>query len=267
MLIVGELINSSRKAVATAIETQDSHMIKQIAWDQKKNGAHYIDVNAGTFMGREPECLVWLVQKVQEEIDTPCCIDSTNPEAVEGALKVHKGTAMINSISLEKNRFDRLIPLLAGTDFKIVALCVSDEGMPETAEERLRVADRLINRLVQHNITRENIYVDPLVQPIATRTDFGLEFLKAVRAIKENYDRVQVIGGLSNVSFGLPERKFLNQTFMIMAIAMGLDSAIVNPLDKRMMSSILAAETLAGRDEFCLDFIKAYRAGAISVTF
>jgi len=171
---------------------------------------------------------------------------------------------MINSISLEKERFESFIPLIAGTDLKIVALCVSDEGMPETAASRIQIADKLINKLVQNRISLENIYVDPLVQPIATNSGFGLEFLGAVKAIASNYPGVHTICGLSNVSFGLPERKFLNQTFMIMAVAAGLDSAIVNPLDKRMMAGIIAAEALSGRDEYCTAFLKAYRAGSFT---
>ena len=260
MLIVGELINSSRKSIAAAIEKKDAQMIKLMAQDQYKNGAHFIDVNAGTFMEREAENLTWLVGQVQDGLEAACCIDSTNAGAVEAALKIHQGTAMINSISLEKDRFDWFIPLIAGTDLKIVALCVSDEGMPETAEERVRIADKLINALVQRNIPLENIYVDPLVQPIATKSEFGLEFLKAIKKIMLTYEGVHTICGLSNISFGLPERKFLNQTFMVMAITKGLDCAILNPLDRRMMANIIAAEALIGRDNYCMKYLKAYRA-------
>jgi len=264
MLFVGELINSSRKTIAKAIGEKDAQMIKQMAQDQLENGAHFIDVNAGTFMEKEEENLAWLVGQVQKDLDVPCCIDSTQAKAVEAALKVHRGTAMINSISLEKDRFDRFIPLIAGTDLKIVALCVSDEGMPETAGERVKIADKLINTLVQRNIPLENIYVDPLVQPIATKSEFGLEFLKAINTIMSNYEGVHTICGLSNISFGLPERKFLNQIFMIMAITKGLDSAILNPLDKRMMANITAAEALIGRDTYCMNYLKAYRADRFS---
>ena len=264
MLIVGELINSTRKAIATAIAEKDTLKIQQMTQDQHENGAQFIDVNAGTFMEEETENLTWLVGQVQEILDVPCCIDSTNAEAVEAALKRHQGTAMINSISLEKNRFDQFIPLIAGTDLKIVALCVSDEGMPETAEERVRIADKLINTLVQRNIPLENIYVDPLVQPIATKSEFGLEFLKAIKTIMLTYEGIHTICGLSNISFGLPERKFLNQTFMVMAITEGLDSAILNPLDKRMMTDITAAEALIGRDNYCMNYLKAYRSGMFS---
>ncbi|MGB9792481.1 MAG: dihydropteroate synthase, partial [Thermacetogeniaceae bacterium] len=160
MIIVGELINASRKAVAGIIEAQDAEAVKKLALDQRNAGADYIDVNAGIFVDKEADYLAWLVQTVQEVVDCPCCIDSPNPVAIEKALSVHKGTAMINSISLEKERFEKLLPLIAGTDLKVVALCMSDEGMPQTAEERVRIAEKLIDALVKNNIPIKNIYVD-----------------------------------------------------------------------------------------------------------
>ena len=260
MLIVGELINASRKKIGLAIEGHDKAFIQKVASDQLQNGADYIDVNAGIFVGKEAEYLKWLVNTVQDAVEAPCCIDSPDPEAIEAALSIHKGTAIINSISLEKKRYDAFLPLLAGTDLKVVALCVSDEGMPETADARTAIADKLINGLVQNNVLIENIYVDPLVQPIATNSNFGVEFLRAIEKITTTYEGIHTICGLSNISYGLPKRKFLNQTFMVMAISKGLDAAIVDPLDKQMMTNIIAAETLIGNDNFCMNFLKAFRA-------
>lgn len=260
MIIVGELINASRKVVAAAIEKQDQEAITKIAKDQAEAGADFIDVNAGVFVGKEPEYLEWLVKTVQAAVDTPCCIDSPDPKAIEKALAVHNGTAMINSISLEKDRYDTLMPIIAGTDLKVVALCMSDDGMPETTADRMKIADKLVNGLVQNQIPLENIYVDPLVQPVSTNNDFGVEFLNAIEQIIKTFEGIHTVCGLSNISFGLPDRKFLNQTFMSMAIAKGLDGAIVNPLDKKMMANIIAAEALAGRDDYCMEYLKAYRA-------
>jgi 5-methyltetrahydrofolate--homocysteine methyltransferase len=260
MIIVGELINASRKAIAPAIEAQDAAAIQKVALDQFQAGANFIDVNAGIFVGREPELLAWLVTTVQAAVQAPCCLDSPDPQAIEAALAAHMGQAMINSISLEKERYERLLPLVAGTDLKVVALCMSDEGMPETADQRLAIADRLVNGLVQKGVKLDNILVDPLVQPLSTNQAYAVEFLSAVERIRRGYPGIHTICGLSNVSYGLPERKFLNQTFMTMAIARGLDGAIVNPLDRRMMAAIIAAEALAGRDEYCMAYLKAYRA-------
>ncbi len=192
MIIVGELINSSRKVIAEAISAQDAETIQKVASDQFIAGAEYIDVNAGTFAEQETQHLTWLTETVQSAIDAPCALDSPDPKALEAALKVHRGTAMINSISLEKKRFDSLLPLIVTTWPGIHTMC-----------------------------------------------------------------------GLSNISYGLPGRKFLNRTFMVMAITKGLDGAIINPLDKKMKAAIIAAEALAGRDNYCMNFLKAFRAGEL----
>ncbi len=260
MVIVGELINASRKAITEAIRNRDVDAVQTVARQQYEAGANYIDVNAGIFLEEEKNYISWLVQTVQAVVDCPCSIDTTNPEAINAGLSVHQGIPMINSISLESDRYNKMIPLLAGTDCKIVALCMSDEGIPKTAEDRLLVADKLINGLVQNRIPLEHIYVDPLVQPISVDRTFGIEFLKSIALIKEKFDGVHTMCGMSNISYGLPERSFVNQTFMSMAVAIGLDGAIINPIDKRMMANIIAAEALAGRDNFCMNFMKAYRA-------
>jgi 5-methyltetrahydrofolate--homocysteine methyltransferase len=261
MIIIGELINASRKAIGAAIEAQDADAIQQVAKDQAEAGADFIDVNAGIFVGKEPQYLKWLVQTVQKITDTPCAIDSPDPAAIEAALNVHRGIPMINSISLEKERHDNLMPIVAGTDMKVIALCMSDEGMPQTVDDRLKIAEKLVNGLVQNNVSIENIFVDPLVQPLSVNDLFGLEFINAIELIKKRFEGVHTACGLSNISYGLPARKFMNQTFMAMAIAKGLDGAIVNPLDNKMMASIIAAEALVGKDNFCMDYLKAYRAG------
>ena len=258
MIIVGELINASRKAIAAAIEAQDASAIKKLAKEQFEAGAGFIDVNAGVFVDREHEFLRWLVETVQSEVNAPCCLDSPDPGAIEEALKIHKGTAMVNSISLEKARYDS-VSLITGTDLKVVALCMSDEGMPDTSDKRLAIADKLINGMVQKGIKISNIFVDPLVQPLATNNTYGIEFLKAVEQIMNRFPGVHTICGMSNISFGLPERKLLNQTFMVMAITRGLDSAVMNPLDKRLMASVIVTEALMGKDNFCMNYLKAYR--------
>ena len=259
MLVVGELINASRKAIGEAIKAQDAQYIQQVAKDEREAGADFIDVNAAIFVGKEPEYLQWLVKTVQEAVDAPCCIDSPDPKAIEAALSVHKGIAMINSISLEKDRYNALLPVIAGTDLKVVALCMSDEGMPETMDARLRIAEKLIDGLVKNNVPLNNIYVDPLVQPVSTNNTFAVEFINSVEAIMTRFKGVHTICGLSNVSYGLPVRKFMNHAFAIMAIGKGLDGLIINPLDKMMMASLVTAEALAGRDDYCVQYLKAFR--------
>lgn len=261
MLIVGELINASRKAIKESIKEKNTEEIRKVAIAEHEAGADFIDVNAGIFVGKEADYLRWLVQTVQEATDAPCCIDSPDPNAITAALEVHKGVAMINSISLEKERFDRLLPVISGTDLKVIALCMSDKGMPETSDQRLEIADKLINGLVNNNVSIDNIYVDPLVQPVGTNSSFGVEFLKAIEAIMTEFKGVHTMCGLSNISYGLPNRMFINQIFAVMAAAKGIDGLIINPLDKHMRANLIVADMLAGKDEFCMKYLNAFRNG------
>jgi 5-methyltetrahydrofolate--homocysteine methyltransferase len=261
MQIVGELINASRKKMREYISEQNEEAIVKVARDQFEAGADYIDVNAGTFVGKESEYVNWLIDIVQKNVDAPCCIDSPDPKVIEEGLKHHKGKPMVNSISLESGRYDKMLPLVRDNDVKVIALCMSDEGMPYTKDARLKIADKLINNLVKNNVELTDIYVDPLVQPIGSGDTLGLEFLNAVEAIHAQYEGINTVCGLSNISFGIPQRKFANRTFMSMAIAKGLNGAIMNPLDKKMMANIKAAEMLMGKDEFCADYMTAYREG------
>ncbi len=264
MLIVGELINASRKSVGTAIQNQDSQVIRKLARAQHDSGAHFIDVNAGLSADNEAGYLSWLVKTVQEETGACCCIDSPDPAAIEAALAVHNGRAMINSISYEKKRLETLLPLVAGTDLKVIALCMSDDGMPETASQRFKIAENLINELVKNNIPLENIFVDPLVQPVSTNITYGIEFMSAIERIMTHFDGCHTICGLTNISYGLPERKLLNRVFLSMAVAKGLDAVIIDPLDKKMRAALYAAQTLSGRDDFCMEYIKAFRSEKLS---
>lgn len=264
MLIVGELINASRKSVAEAIEARDSETVGRLAADQVAAGAGYVDVNAGIFQDQEVELLSWLVETVQKTTSgAPCSLDSPNPAAIEAAWSVHQGTPMINSISLEKERYDALLPLIQGASCRVVALCMSDEGMPETCDQRMRIAERLIHGLTAAGMALEDIFLDPLVQPVGTNTQYAVEFLETVERIMETWPGVHTLCGMSNVSYGLPNRAFINETFLAMAVARGLDGAILNPLDTRIMARLVAAEMLIGRDAFCMDYLKAHRAGKL----
>lgn len=263
MIIVGELINASRKKIKPIIQEANAEEVIRIAREQAECGADYIDVNAGIFVKEEPDYLKWLVKTIQSEVDRPCSIDSPNFEAIKAALEVHKGTAMINSISLEKERYDNVMPVIANTDLKVIALCMDDNGMPRSMEDRMGIADKLVTELTGNGVKVENIFVDPLVQPIATEHTFGMEFINTVEAIHKAFPGINTACGLSNISYGIPERKFANRTFMAMAIAKGLNGAIMNPKDKEMMATIICAETLAGRDLYCENYLDAYRNGLL----
>lgn len=262
ILIVGELINSSRKDIKPAVENKDAAYIQKIAKDQVEAGAHYVDVNCGTQVFNEPEVMEWLVKTVQEAVDVPLCIDSPNPKALEVGLSLVKAKKpLVNSITAEKERFETILPLVQKYNAKVVALCMDDSGMPETAEDRITIVDKLVKDLTANGIAEDDIYLDPLVKPVSTGDKAGLEVLETVKYIRENYPKVHAICGLSNVSYGLPNRKILNQAFMIQTMAMGMDSYILNPLDKKMMGFIYASAATLGKDPFCGNYLSAHRRG------
>jgi 5-methyltetrahydrofolate--homocysteine methyltransferase len=265
MIIVGELINSSRKVIPPLIEGHDAAAIQDLARRQMEAGATFVDVNAGTFVAQEIEHLSWLVTTVQAAVDAPLCIDSPNPAALEKALTLHRGKAMVNSITAEKARYNTIVPLVKKYKTAVVALCMDDRGMPESAAERVAVARELGARLQQEGIPLDDVYFDPLVRPVSTDPRYGTMMLDTTRGIKEHLPQAHVICGLSNVSFGLPLRKLLNQNFLVMAMTCGLDAVIIDPLDARIMSNLYATAALLGKDEYCMNYIARHRDGKIQL--
>lgn len=263
MLIVAERINTSRKRIGSAVRKRDTAFIAREAVTQAEAGAAYIDVNAGTSVADELDDLVWLTETVQSAVKVPVCIDSANPKALEAALKVHTGEAMINSITAERERIEAILPLVVQYGSRVVALAMDDGGMPETADDRLRVVEGLLKRLTGEGIEPERIYFDPLIRPISTNPDQARAAVEATRRIMTEFDLVHTICGLSNISFGLPRRNLLNRSFLTLLIGAGLDAAIIDPTEPGIMSTVLAAEALLGRDEFCMNYISAERDGRL----
>jgi cobalamin-dependent methionine synthase I len=261
MIVVGEKINTSRKSIAKAVERKDRPFIQAVARQQAEAGADYIDVNAGTFLYKEVEYLSWLVETVQAEVDLPLCLDSPNPKALEKALEVHRGQALINSISLEKERYEALLPVVAGRPCKVVALCMARTAMPTTVEERIDVAAQLIDGLTRAGVDPRHIFVDPLVQPVSVDARMGPVVLEAIGRIMTRFVGIQTICGLSNISFGLPLRRQINRHFLVLAMARGLSAAILDPTDQELMASLVTTQMLLGQDEYCSAFIEAYESG------
>jgi 5-methyltetrahydrofolate--homocysteine methyltransferase len=264
MFIVAERINSSRKSISEAIKAQDADFIRREAKAQTEAGANYIDVNAGSFVGQEGEYLCWLVETVQGATELPLCLDSPDPEAIAAALKLVKGPVMINSITMEKQRLKGMLPLVKQYQSKIVVLCQSDEGMANTVEEKVDIAQQMVRLLGQEGVAPDDIYIDPLIYPIATDTKSAVAAMGAMREIRQRFPEVHTIAGLTNVSFGLPVRKLVNRTFLVAAMAHGLDSAIIDPTDRELVASLRAAEVVLNRDQFCANYITAYREGKLA---
>lgn len=261
--VIGERINTSRKKVQEAVAQRDAQYIIDDVKQQEACGATFIDVNAGARIGHETEDMKWLLSVIQPEVTLPLTLDSPDPAVLEMAFGLVEKTPMINSISLEKERYEAMIPFLKGKDCKVIALCMDDAGMPESSDDIFQRANTLVKELNGIGIPTANIYVDPLVQPISTDSTKGMMVLDAVRAIKAEYPEVHITGGLSNISYGLPQRKIINRTFVVLMMDAGMDSAIIDPLDRQIMSTIQTADMLLGNDNFCMNYLKGVRAGTI----
>jgi len=262
-MLIGELINTSRDAVRIAVESRDDAFIRELAEEQEKAGADYVDVNCGSMIGQESEAMRWLVKIVQEVVSVPLCIDSPSLEVLElGLASSREKSPMINSISAETRRFREIIPLVTKYGAKVIALCMDDGGIPASADDRVKIAGRLVTDLSQAGVALNDIFLDPLVQPISTSEIAGREVLRAVDAINNAHPDAHLVSGLSNVSFGLPSRKLLNRTFLVQLMSAGMDSFLVDPLDRDLMGAYYASAALLGIDEFGIGYIEQFREGA-----
>ncbi len=261
--VIGERINTSRKLVQAAVAERNADYIIEDVKKQLEAGADLIDVNAGARIGHEQEDMRWLLDTIQPVCSVPLALDSPDPAILEMAFSMVEKTPMVNSISLEKERFDAMMPFLSGKECRVIALCMDDAGMPNSSTDIVARAKTLVEELNKINIPTASIYVDPLVQPISTDTNKGNMVLDAVRAIKAAFPDVHITGGLSNISYGLPQRHIINRTFVTLMMDAGMDSAIIDPLDKKIMATIRTADMLLGHDQFCMGYLKGVRAGAI----
>jgi 5-methyltetrahydrofolate--homocysteine methyltransferase len=262
MIIVGELINMTRRPVAQAWKERDEQAIASLARRQADAGADYIDVNSGA-PGEEAECMAWLVEVVQKAVDLPLSIDTSHPGALERALDKTQKAPLINSISAEKDRWSSFLPLLKGVACRVVGLLVGDGGLPKTTEDRMKNAAFLLGKLGQAGFAEEDIFFDPCVMAVSTDPSAGAGCLDALRALERQWPRTHRIAAVSNVSFGLPARSLLNRTFLGLAIGSGLDTVILNPVDAGMVQAIRATEALLGKDGYCREYLQAYRQGLL----
>jgi len=262
MIIIGEKLNSTIPAIRPAIENYDKDAIADLAKRQIGAGATFIDINAGMFVDDEPERLAWMAKVVQEAVDAPLSIDSPNPIAIKRVLEINKNPkVIINSITAEPKRFDEVLPLILEYKTSVIALCMGAGGIPHTVLERIKIAEDLVSNLCKAGMEEKDIYLDPLVLPISTDSENGNIALETIRMIRSEFPKTHIACGLSNISFHLPARQLMNQTFLVAAIAAGMDGAIIDPLDQRLMSMIYASEALLGKDKSCKNYLKKYRDG------
>lgn len=264
MIIIGEKINSSVPSSKEAIAAKDIPAISALAIAQRDAGAAFIDINAGMFLSKEPEYLAFLAQAVGKELSLPISVDTPSVSGARAALEA-AGTRgnLINSVTTEKERLDGMTSLACEFGCGIIALCSPEPGMADSLDTRLLIADRLVKHLTSKGIAAGDIYIDPMLKPIGAENSAGIEALTTIGRLHALYPDCHISCGLSNLSYGLPKRRLLNRAFAVAAIVAGLDAAIADPLDKTLAGLAAAAEVIAGRDEYCMEYIGKCRSGEI----
>ncbi len=260
MIFIGEKINGSIPAVAEAIAKRDADFIRERARIQTEAGATFIDVCASVEDDVEVETLEWLIGLVQEVTDLPICIDSPNANSCVAAMKFCKKPGMINSVSGEGDKCDVVFPAIAGTDWQCIALLCA-KGIPASAEERLDVFHTIIDKANHYGVKVGNLHIDPLVEMLCTSEDGINMIVDVMHQIRKEQPTIHITGAVSNISFNLPVRRLLNQAFVVLSMNAGMDSAVLDPTNRDMMGMIYATEAMLGLDDYCMEYISAYREG------
>jgi 5-methyltetrahydrofolate corrinoid/iron sulfur protein methyltransferase len=250
-------MNGLFKSVGRAIDARDNKALQDLALEQVKLGANMLDVNTGPGRDDPVGDLTWMVETIQEVTDTPLCIDTPKPEAMEAGLKAAKGKVLINSTTAEAAKMDVLFPLAAKYNAEIIALTLDEKGIPNDAASRGEMALIMITKAMEHGIPTDNIYLDPLILPVGAAQDQGNKVLEALDMFKTLCDPApKTVVGLSNISNNTKQRPLLNRTYLIMLMAHGLDAAIMDPEDSELMNAVKTSEILLNKKLYADDFLK-----------
>ena len=257
--IIGERINpTGRRLLAAEMKAGDFSRVEADAIAQVAAGAHILDVNAGVPMADEPALLSRAIRLVQSLTDLPLSIDSSMVDALEAGLEAYEGKALLNSVTGEEERLERILPLVKKHGAAVVAICNDDSGISNDINVRFEVAKKIINRAADHGIPASDVVVDPLLMPVGAVADAGKQVLQLIHRLHTEL-KVNTTCGASNVSFGLPNRAGLNSAFISMAIGAGLTSAITNPMVAELMQAVRGADVMMNHDPQCMNWIAAYR--------
>ena len=258
-VIIGERINpTGRKKLLSELKEGKFTIVKNDAVAQVEAGAKIIDVNAGVPGADEEALLKDMIYAVMEATDTPLCFDTADNKALETALSIYEGKALINSINGEKERLAAVLPLVKEYDAAVIALCMDDDGIPPTAEARFKVAAKIIERAGKLGISADRLVIDPLALTMGSDHNAGRIAIDTIKMVVEEFG-VNITMGVSNISFGMPDRAAINATFLAMAILAGLTCPITNPLEEEVILAVQAADLVMGRDEYGMNWIKTYR--------
>jgi 5-methyltetrahydrofolate--homocysteine methyltransferase len=256
-VIIGERINpTGRKKLTETLKAGDLEMVRQEALLQVAAGADIIDCNVNAIGANDVELLPKAVKVVQEAVDAPMCLDSPNKDALEAALEVYKGKALINSVSGEDASLKRILPLVKEYGCAVIGLAQDDEGIPKNAERRIAIAHKIVERAVKAGIPLEDVVIDVLVFPVGAEAKAGIDVLEAIQRIRAELG-VNITMGASNVSFGMPDRPVINAAWASMVIGAGATALVTDAV--RVRPAILATDLIMGRDRFARRYIEDHR--------
>ncbi len=256
-LVIGERINpTGKKLLKQALRDGDTEYIIKEGISQRECGAHILDVNVGLPEIDEVEMLKCAVYELQSVLPTPLQLDSAKPEALEAAMRIYNGKPLINSVNGKEDSMSSVFPLIKKYGGAAVCLCLDESGIPESAEGRIKIAEKIIDRAEKYGIKKKDLIVDALTMTISTNTQNAVETLKAVDYLRNTLG-VHTVLGVSNISFGLPDREAINTAFYTEALAKGLSAGIINPKSAPMMNAYYAHNALAGFDESCTEYISS----------
>ena len=256
-VLIGERINpTGKKKMTETLKTGDLEIVRKEALAQVQAGADILDVNVGVFGVDEVTLLPRAVRAVMEVVDVPLCFDSSNADALEGALKVYKGKPLVNSVTAEEHSLKKVLPLVKKYGAAVIGMVQDDEGIPKDTERRIRIAHKIVEKVEAAGISREDLVIDCLAFAVGAEPSSGVAVVDAIRRIKTELG-VNITMGASNVSYGLPDRELLNNAFVVMAVAAGATCPIVDVAKVRPI--ILATDLVLGRDKRARRYIEAYR--------
>jgi len=260
MLIIGEKINGMFKNVREAIQTKNKSILQDIAKKQLEASAGVLDVNVGPASSEPLKDMQWMIETIREVTNVPLAIDTTKLDVMDKGLELSGEGAFLNSINGEEEKMDKFLPLAKKYNTKIIALTINKTGIPITPEGRVEIAANIVAKVMEHGIDTSGLYIDPVILPVNVAMEHSAAVLEALKQCPLLCDPPpKTILGLSNVSQGTNYLSLIDRTFLVMALASGLDAAIVNPLDKDLVDAMITAELLLGKNIYCDSFLDAYR--------
>lgn len=260
MYIIGEKINGMFKKVNQAIKERNTTYIKELAIQQIEYGADALDVNVGPESINPLQDMKWLITTIREVTNVPLAIDTTKPDVMEEGLKLAGEGSFINSTHADNEKLDIYVPMAKKYNAKLIALTISKSGVPQDTAGKMELVTNIIQKCLEYEYDVSNLYIDPVILPVNVAQQNAASVLEVIQQIKLVSDPPpKTLLGLSNVSQGTKYRSLIDRTYVVLALASGLDSAILNPLDRELMDAIITAELLLGKQLYCDSFLEAYR--------